>query len=507
MAKRIFVFALCLMVLVSGCSKQAEVSDPEGVPQQTAAVISATPDTQQGSDIGSYTGNISDLEYAFILWSFRDQVVSDLTYTLYDADGDGANELLINAITDEDNGMHTQFLADSNDTQYHFWGYTPTGAAESSSYCNMEGYDTILWNRDFSTLDYVESHYNQWTGRDWEEIAALDGVSFDYKNAAAFDCPNVLNIEMAGEPEAIFSAIDAYFEKRAGAFHAGEADLDDDGNTENVYYVLSAADDWYESLRMENTTETQSFLDHRDIYMTVVIADKTENGAVLRPVRVKYRGNDVALNDNTLYINNEEYIYTDTQSTYSSSCLQTALKSPGTYGDFDSQGNRTILSMVKMPFYDINKMCTDTTLYENDPKMAAAMLGDSRCTFEFMTVSDSGSLTNAAPAYMVEVASWNLVTDGMTIDPLPIIGDFHMGDPIAQLRAIMVPSTEWKPLLCGQDFLANTNFYYRPSCENEDVYFVQVWTDGESENSKVCAIRFEYALDLDSAAKEALGLQ
>ena len=58
------------MVLVSGCSKQAEVSDPEGVPQQTAAVISATPDTQQGSDIGSYTGNISDLEYTFLLWSF-----------------------------------------------------------------------------------------------------------------------------------------------------------------------------------------------------------------------------------------------------------------------------------------------------------------------------------------------------------------------------------------------------------------------------------------------------
>jgi len=94
----------------------------------------------------------------------------------------------------------------------------------------------------------------------------------------------------------------------------------------------------------------------------------------------------------------------------------------------------------------------------------------------------------------------------LTIDAVPIIGDFCMGDTVGELRTLMVPSTNWKPLLCGQDFLANTNFYYRPSYENENVYFVQVWTDGESEDSKVCAIKFEQIFDLDATIKEALGL-
>ncbi|MPM72808.1 hypothetical protein SDC9_119784 [bioreactor metagenome] len=136
-------------------------------------------------------------------------------------------------------------------------------------------------------------------------------------------------------------------------------------------------------------------------------------------------------------------------------------------------------------------MCTNITLYESDPTYVSAKLQNSRCTFEFMPVTDNGSLSAAAPAYEVEVQSWNLVTDGMTIDDIPIIGDFSMGGPISELRLIMVPSTEWCPLLCGQDFLAHTSFYYRPSYENENVYYVQVWTDGEGENSKVCGIRFE----------------
>jgi hypothetical protein len=371
----------------------------------------------------------------------------------------------------------------------------------------MEGYDTILWNTDYSTMDYVESQYHQWTGSEWEEIKELDGISFDYENTVELDCPNVLNIGIVGDSKAIFDAIDVYFENRGGAYSAGEADLDGDGQVENVYYVLSAADDWYESLRMGNTTENQSFQDHRDIYMTVVIADKTEDGVVLRPVRVNYRGSDIENVHDTLYINDVEYVYTDIQSQFTAPCLQTALKSPGTYGEFDSQGNRTILNMINMPFYDINKMCTDIALYENDPNYVSATLGDSRCTFEFRTVTDNNSITSASPAYIVDVNSWNLVTGGMTIDEVPIIGDFCMGDTIGELRTIMVPSTEWKLLLCGQNFLANTNFYYRPSYENENVYFVQIWTDSESEDSKVCAIRFEEIIDPDDEIKEALGLQ
>jgi hypothetical protein len=163
--------------------------------------------------------------------------------------------------------------------------------------------------------------------------------------------------------------------------------------------------------------------------------------------------------------------------------------------------------MINMPFYDISKMCIDIVLYEDDPNYVTATLGDSRCTFEFRTVTDNNLLTSASPAYIVDVNSWNLVTGGMTIDDVPIIGDFCMGDTIGELRTIMVPSTKWKLLLCGQSFLANTNFYYRPSYENENVYFVQIWTDGESEDSKVCAIRFEEIIDPDDEIKKALGLQ
>ena len=506
--KKIYALLLCLIVLVSvgGCGKRADSTGAGSETEQNAATNASTTEVDKDGGNGSYSGSISDVEYAFILWSFRDQVVSDFTYTLCDADGDGENELLINAITDEDNSMHTQFIADSNDTRFHFWGYTPTGAAESSNFCMMDGYETILWNRDFSTMDYSESHYGKWTGSSWKAITALDGITFDYGNVAVFDCPNILNIGIKGDSKKIFDSADAYFENRNGADSAGQADLDSDGQAEKVYYVLSAADDWYESLNMENTTENQSFRDHRDIYMTVVIADETSDGVVVRPVRVKYRGSNIEIRENALYINDEEYLYTDTQSSYTAPCLQTALKSPGTYGDFDSQGNRTILSMLNMPFYDIDKMCTDTEFYESDRRMVSAALGESRCTFQFIILPDDESISFSSPAYMVKVDSWNQVTGGLTIDAVPIIGDFCMGDTVGELRTLMVPSTNWKPLLCGQDFLANTNFYYRPSYENENVYFVQVWTDGESEDSKVCAIKFEQIFDLDPTIKEALGL-
>lgn len=507
MKKKIALLLFCLMVLACGCSNHEKSAREEYTAYPGAEDASSASGAFLDNSTISCTGSISDVEYAFILWSFRDQVVNDLAYTLCDADSDGGNELLINAITDEDNGMHTQFIADSNDSSYHFWGFTPTGAAQGSSFCTMDGYNTVLWNNYFSTIDFDESHYCQWTGSSWEETAALDGIEFDYENAAVFDCPNVLNIEIKGDPTVIFDATDSYFENRSGANSAGEADLDGDSQAEKVYYVCSAANSWYESLYLENTTENQSFKDHRDIYMTVVIADETQDGAVLRPVRVNYRGSDIEIIDEVLYINGEEYVYSDTDSTYTAPCLQTAMMSPGTYAEFDSQGNRTVLSMLNMPFYDISKMCSDIAFYESAPKQVSAMLGDSRCSFDFIILPDCKSITAASTAYMVEVASWNLVTGGMTIDGIPLIGDFCMGDTIGELRAIMVPSTKWKPLLCGQDFLANTNFYYRPSCENEDVYFVNVWTDGESEDSKVCAIRFEAVYDLDPAAAEALGLE
>lgn len=455
-----------------------------------------------------YRGSISDIEYAFMLSGFRDQIVSDLTYTCYDADGDGANELLISAITDEDIGIHTQFLADANAASvYYYWGYTPTGAAESTNFCTLEGYDTILWNTDYSTNGFAESKYHKWTGKDWEEIKELDNTAFDYENAIVFDCPDVLNIEISGDSKAILSEINAYFEERVGAFRVGAANLDGDGQEETVYYVLGAGTDWYERLAMENTTDNQSFQDHQDPYMTVVVADKTADGVVLRPVRVQYRGTNINIEQDKLYINDTAYTYSDRESQYSDPCLQTALSSPGTYGDFDSQGNRTILSMLQMPFYDVSKMCTRISLYESDSTYVSATLQDSRCSFAFTPVTDNGSLSAAAPANMVEVQSWNLITGGMTIDDVPVIGNFSMGDIIGKLRTIRAPSTEWSPLLFGQGFLARTSFYYRPSYENTDFYYVQVWTDGEGEDSKVCGIKFEQRFELDNEIKIALGIQ
>ena len=506
------VFVILLTLFCVGCSQKTDSSLKDTFAEGTNVedTVSKDAGTEKSTDeirSDSYMGNISDIEYAFILCSFRDQVISDLTYTCSDVDSDGDNELLINAITDEKNGMHTQFLADANEKSlYNYWGYTPTGAAESSNYCTMDGYDTILWNTDFSTTDFDESKYYKWTGNDWEEIKELDNIAFDYKNAAAFDSPDVLNIEISGDSKTILSEVNTYFEERDGAFSVGAADLDSDGQKENVYYVLRAATDWYEKLVMGNTTENQSFQDHQDPYMTVVVADETEDGVVLRPVRVHYRGTDIKIEQNKLYIDDTAYIYSDRQSQYSNPCLQTEMNSPGTYGSFDSLGNRTISGMLQMPFYDVSKMCTNISLYENDPAYVTAALRDSRCTFEFMPVTDSGSLSAAAPAYIVEVQSWNLEKDKMAIDEVPLTGDFSMGDTIGELRTIMVPSTEWSPLLCGQDFLAHTSFYYRPSYENTDVYYVKVWTDSEGENSKVCGIRFEECFEFDNTTKTALGL-
>ncbi len=83
---------LSFVVLLCGCSNQADSTDAEGATGQDASAGSSVSDAGQKNSPGSYTGSISDIEYAFILWSFRDQVVSDFAYTLGDADGDGANE-------------------------------------------------------------------------------------------------------------------------------------------------------------------------------------------------------------------------------------------------------------------------------------------------------------------------------------------------------------------------------------------------------------------------------
>jgi len=520
----IIFMLLITMILLAGCSKKGtEISNPGIVNQDNSqkdaqkesteevqkATMNDKQEDQKIDKINSkdlFKGNISDIEYAFLLWNFRDQVVSDLTYTLHDADGDKRNELLINVITDKEIGMHTQFIADSNDTLFHFQGYTPTGAAASSNFCTIKGYDTILWNTEFATKDVEESKYHQWTGSDWKEVKELDGISYDYKKTAKFNSPNLLNIELIGDQKSIMDSVDAYFKNRNNAHVAGESDLDGDGQIEKVYYVFKAGDDWYNCLRMKNTTENQSFRDHQDIYMTVIIADNTANGVVLRPVRVSYRGSKIEILQNSLFINGEKYKYTDKKSEFNNPCLQTALKSPGTYGGYDSKGNRTILSMLNMPYYDVEKMCQDVTFYEKDPLYISASIGKSRCTFEFMSVTDNKKLTAGSTAYKVHVDGWNQEGGGISIDRMPIIGDFGMGDSIGKLKSIMVPSTQWTPLLFGQDFLAHTSFYYRPSYENENVYFVQIWTDGEGKNSKVCAIHFDQAYDLDSKTKKVLGL-
>jgi len=520
---------LVTMIILAGCSKKGTESSGS-VNQdnsQKDVQIGSTKGPQKDSPMATqkaplgqaddqkidktnlkdiFKGNISDIEYAFLLWSFRDQVVSKLSYTLNDTDGDKANELLINVVTDEKIGMPTQFIADSNDTRFHFQGYTPTGAAASSNFCTMKGYDTILWNTDFATIDFEESKYYRWAGSDWKEVKELEGITYDYKKTAKFNSPNLLNIEVTGDQESIMDSVDTYFKNRNNAHEAGESDLDGDGQIEKVYYVFKAGDDWYNSLRMRNTTDNQSFQDHQDIYMTVIIADKNANGVVLRPVRVAYRGSKIEILQNSLFINNVKYNYSDRKNEYNNPCLQTALKSPGTYGGFNSKGERTILSMLNMPYYDVEKMCHNVTFYEKDPLYVTASIGKSRCTFEFMSVSDNRKLTAGSPAHKVHVDGWNQEVGGMTIDRLPIIGDFRMGDSIGKLKNIMIPSTQWTPLLFGQDFLARTSFYYRPSYENENVYFVQIWTDGEGMNSKVCSIHFDQAYDLDSKTKKALGL-
>lgn len=527
--KVVCIAILIITIMLAGCSKKGTdilnhnsnnqedsnkndqkeaTKDPQKISTKPTqkAITGDKPDGQQVDQTNTYKGNISDIEYAFLLWTFRDQVVSKLTYQLHDADGDKANELLINVVTDKDIGMATQFIADSNDTRFHFVGYTPTGAAASSNFCNMKGYKTILWNTDFATIDFEESKYNRWTGKDWKEVKELDGITYDYKTTAKFDSPNLLNIELTGNQDTIINQVDQYFENRNNGHQAGEADLDGDGQIEKVYYVFHAGDDWYNSLRMMNTTENQSFQDHQDVNMTVVIADKTKNGVVLRPVRIRYRGTKIEISQNSLFINHVKYKYTDKKSEYNNPCLQTTLKSPGTYGDFNSKGNRTILSMLNMPYYDVEKMCQNVTFYEKDPLYVTATIGKSRGTFSFISVSDTKKLTAASPAYKVYVDSWSL-SDVNSIDPIPVIGDFRMGDSIGKLKKIMVPSTEWSPLLFGQSFLAQTSFYYRPSYENETVYLVHIWTNGEGMDSKVCAIHFEQAFDLDSKTKKALGLQ
>ncbi len=450
---------------------------------------------------------IESIEYSFVLSSLRSQGAEDIGYKVTDGDGDCYDELFLEAITDGDYPMHTQFIADADGSNSQFWGYAPTGAAESSNFCTMDGYDTVLWNDDFSTIGYSESHYKCWIGTGWEEITELDGVAFDYDNKVDFDNPDLLNIEIQGEPMSIFAATKSYFKGREGAIDVGSADLDNDGMIECVYCVKGAGNRWFDKLEMENTTENQCTDGYHDDNLTVVIVDETIDGVVLRPVLISYSGLNIKIIENTLSINDVCFNYFDTDNTNDRPSLTSTSSIFGSNSKFNSLGERTILGMIGASYSDVRNLCTNINFSYSDPESATAEINGSQCRFYFNNYSNRNAITSDSIVRDIEVNSWGFVNGEMAIDPTPVIGDFSMGDAISELRKLMVSSGEWSPLLYGQDIIASTSFYYRPSDENGHVYQVIVMADGETLDSRVCGIRLEQmdVADLEAKSKKALG--
>ena len=451
--------------------------------------------------------DFGEIEYAFVLGALKEMGVNDLSWSLTDADGDGAREQFIQAKASANGWTPSLIIVDSGSGK--MWSYSATGAAGSSEFCSLSGEDNYIWHDNYSTLGTQMSIYYRWSGAGWQVVSSLNGgsnqdengtfvfsgeskwygddVSIDEYNEkesaaaspASFDSPDLGSITVSGNASDILSRLDDYFKNRDGFKGSADADVDGDGQSERVYMIRGAASRWFGSMDIKNYWGDESFLNYIDEKFTAVVADSASGSVTLRTVRLNTDSNDFSLSGGMLTVGGMEYAYTTSDSVFERAGVTSVIDLMGmTY----AQAKRTI------------EGCKATSGENVVGKLGSASV----------TLSFSPPWEGEEPADDSIVLSVYANDYTGSFGSTPVTASATMGMTVAELRNILTPSTEWSEFYSSQDVLSIAQLLY---LSGNKTYSVTIYIDERSENGRLGAIRFTQNLEITPEEAAALGLK
>ena len=281
------------------------------------------------------------LDYAALLSALEESGAGDSEWTLSDDDRDGHSELYINTVASHTSQRSTQLFADT-DVSY-LEAFTHTGAAGNSTFVGitLDTGDHLLWNSGYYTVGYTSINYRLWNGSGWDPFAHLESMpAFDDEGnvtgndgyaewngndispeefyavessavySATFDNPDLSSHFVDREWRYVLAAIEQQLTEQGNTFEVVTADLDGDGQEEQVWLLPQAAQHWFDHLTYELLWEDECFLGYTDSSTTAIVASAEGTGVRLRTARLgSWDGNAPQVTDTGLNLSGTEYTY------------------------------------------------------------------------------------------------------------------------------------------------------------------------------------------------------
>lgn len=248
---------------------------------------------------------LTTAEYAIVVSAMQQMGCSDVSWDIWDGDGDGNQELYLTAYAD-DNYRQSQLLADISGP--YMTAHAATGAAGSSEYITIYGFDSYILQDGYYTAGNTQVNYYEWNGSQWEQVNPATGAA-DY---AVFSNPDLtctwMDIEL---DQAVSLMHDTLIEREnfMGDFHM---DMDADGIEEYVYFYQGAANRWFGRLKSDNNFGSEYYLNYTDYTTTAIVVNwnAERNQTCLRVANFgETYGLDVVIDGNIMTFDGEDYAY------------------------------------------------------------------------------------------------------------------------------------------------------------------------------------------------------
>ena len=288
---------LCMILGLTACGGESKV--------KTRETEAATLEQEEIAEEIEVNGVLDIMEYAMVISSMQQMGCWNVCWDFLDADGDGRQELYMTAFAEDSERQH-QFIADASGP--YFKAHVATGAAGSSEFLTIYGYDSYILQDGYYTVGNTSVSYYEWNGSDWEEVFPATGAA-DY---AVFPNPDPVTAWMNVGFEQAVSVLHDKLTKRENYMSDLRADFNGDGVDEYVYFYQGVANRWFGRLESDNNFGTEPYLEYRDYtWTTVVLSWDEERGQTC--VRIgnfgEYNGLDVVVEGNIMTFNGEDYAY------------------------------------------------------------------------------------------------------------------------------------------------------------------------------------------------------
>lgn len=263
------------------------------------------------------------------LAAFKDMGITDLQWTMLDADGDGAEELFLYGSCSENTMEPSTMILDGStlgiftDTDEAYTGVTQS-SANGCVYIEKKDSQPCL----HQVTIYV------WNGQRWAPVMdkeVIDGVSSVYHVGGAevrrseydraynalslwvmpeMECFDFDEVYQEGDAQTIFSVFDEYYPRRAGKTKVVAHDVTGDGLDDRIIFLWDAAAVWQEGLTKDTCFGTETPCTFDDRALTVIVAEDEYDYVRLRVCRLPRDNDEVeVLEDGTLVVSGIEYVY------------------------------------------------------------------------------------------------------------------------------------------------------------------------------------------------------